>query len=161
AQTPPSDAWLESARAHDWASDLDGLGLLDGTATGSGEFTSARTPPWWRTTVAEHWSPGCRAAAHSLHRLAEGVDDYVDCLEFPGMHESPPCPSPQQLFGEMSPMQALWAAQDLPSVSVHDRHALIRQLYWRDFSWHLTYHIPRLDSVTIQSEFAHLPSEDD
>src|SRR5699024_3318228 len=52
AQTPPSDSWLESARAHDWASDLDGLGLLDGTATGSGDFASARTPPWWRTTVA-------------------------------------------------------------------------------------------------------------
>src|SRR5699024_8262226 len=66
AQTPPSDSWLESARAHDWASDLDGLGLLDGTATGSGDFASARTPPWWRTTVAEHWSPGCRAAAQSL-----------------------------------------------------------------------------------------------
>src|SRR5699024_7064348 len=78
AQTPPSDSWLESARAHDWASDLDGLGLLDGTATGSGDFASARTPPWWQTTVAEHWSPGCRAAAQSLRRLAEGVDDYAD-----------------------------------------------------------------------------------
>jgi deoxyribodipyrimidine photo-lyase len=90
AQTPPSDSWLESARAHDWASDLDGLGLLDGTATGSGEFASARTPPWWRTTVAEHWSPGCRAAAQSLHRLAEGVDDYATPMTSPASPTPPP-----------------------------------------------------------------------
>src|SRR5699024_7993553 len=46
AQTPPTESWLESARAHDWVSDLDGLGLLDGTGTSA----AARTPPWWRTT---------------------------------------------------------------------------------------------------------------
>ena len=161
AQTPPSDSWLESARAHDWASDLDGLGLLDGTATGSGDFASARTPPWWRTTVAEHWSPGCRAAAQSLRRLAEGVDDYADSHDFPGEPDSTSGLSPLLRFGEISPRQALRAAQDLPTVSEDDRHAWIRQLYWREFSWHLTYHIPHLESVPIRSEFAHFPYEDD
>ncbi len=157
AQTPPTESWLESARAHDWVSDLDGIGLLDGTGTSA----AARTPPWWRTTVAEHWSPGCRAAEQSLHRLAEGVDDYADSHDFPGEPDSTSGLSPRLRFGEISPRQALRAAQDLPAVSEDDRQAWIRQLYWREFSWHLTYHIPHIESEPMRSEFAQFPYEDD
>lgn len=160
ARTPPTESWLESARKHDWVSDLDGLGLLDGTGTGSGESASARTPPWWRTTVAEHWSPGCKAA-QSLHRLAERVDDYADSHDFPGEPDSTSGLSPRLRFGEISPRQALRAAQDLPTISEHDRQAWIRQLYWREFSWHLTYHIPDIEFEPMRPEFAHFPYEDD
>src|SRR5699024_3887411 len=155
AQEPLTDSWLESVRAHRWSSDLDGLGLLDGTGTGSGEFASARTPLWWQTTVAEHWSAGCRAAPQSLGRLAEGDDDYADSHDFPGEPDSTSGLSPRLRFGEISPRQALRAAQDLPTVSEDDRHAWIRQLYWREFSWHLTYHIPHIESEPMRPEFAH------
>lgn len=160
-QTAFAAKWMETVRARRWSTDLDGLGLLDGTGTGSGDFASASTPQWWQSTVAEHWSPGCRSAAEQLDRLADGIGNYTDSHDFPADLDSTSRLSPRLRFGEISPRRALQAAQSLPDVSEDDRHAWIRQLYWREFSWHLTYHVPHIESVPIRSEFACFPYEDD
>ncbi|WP_436326041.1 cryptochrome/photolyase family protein [Brevibacterium sp. FAM 27836] len=155
------EARLRSVGAHPWASDLDGLGLLDGTGTGSGDFASARTPQWWATTVAEHWSPGCREAARRLRSLSEGIDDYAEAHDVPADPDSTSGLSPRLRFGELSPRQLLRSAWDVPEVSEDDRHAWIRQLYWREFSWHLAYHLPRVETEPMRPGFAHFPYEDD
>ncbi|WP_209371700.1 cryptochrome/photolyase family protein [Brevibacterium renqingii] len=156
-----SAAWAASVRSRRWATDLDGLGLVDETGTGTDDSTSARTPRWWQTTVAEHWEPGCRAATESLRRLADGIDDYADSHDFPADPDSTSRLSPRLRFGEVSPRQALRTAQDLPEVREDDRHAWVRQLYWREFSWHLTYHIQHIETEPIRSEFTNFPYEDD
>ena len=47
------------------------------------------------------------------------------------------------------------------SLKPEDRAAWIRQLYWREFSWHLTYHYPQIDSAPIRPEFQNFPYEED
>nr|WP_301541223.1 FAD-binding domain-containing protein [Brevibacterium renqingii] len=49
----------------------------------------------------------------------------------------------------------------MPEVREDDRHAWVRQLYWREFSWHLTYHIQHIETEPIRSEFTNFPYEDD
>ena len=68
---------------------------------------------------------------------------------------------PRLRFGELSPRQLLRSAWDVPEVSEDDRHAWIRQLYWREFSWHLAYHLPHVETEPMRPEFAHFPYEDD
>ncbi|WP_181273011.1 cryptochrome/photolyase family protein [Brevibacterium oceani] len=178
-QKPLSDARLKSLSDHDWAKDLDGLGLRDGShplngsrtdsgGTGTdpsgadtGGTTSATVPQWWKSTVAQHWSPGCREAQRQLTGLRESIGGYGDSHDVPGDPDSTSALSPRLRFGELSPRQALAAALDLPDISDDDRYAWIRQLYWREFSWHLAYHLPHVESEPMRPEFARFPYEDD
>ena len=160
-QSPLTEADRKNLDNHSWGRSLDDLGLLDGTDTGSGSFASARTPQWWRTTVAGHWNPGCREAAGELDCLSDGLDGYADSHDVPADPDSTSGLSPRLRFGELSPRQLLAAALDIPEVRDDDRQAWIRQLYWREFSWHLTYHLPAVESEPMRPEFASFPYEDD
>ncbi|WP_193096117.1 cryptochrome/photolyase family protein [Brevibacterium sp. FME17] len=160
-QTPLDPALLESARACSAVTDLDGLGLLEGTGSDSGDFAAAGGPRWWQNTIARHWSPGLRAAASQLEDLGAGIDGYSTTRDVPSDATSTSRLSPRLRFGELSPRQLLHAAQTTTSISADDRAAWIRQLYWREFSWHLTYHYPDIDYTPIRDEFRHFPYEDD
>ncbi|MDN5896892.1 MAG: deoxyribodipyrimidine photo-lyase, partial [Nocardioides sp.] len=145
SQTPLAPALVESARACPAVTDLDGLGLLDGTETGSGDFAAAQGPRWWQDTIACHWSPGARGAGDQLEDLAAGINGYSTTRDVPADATSTSRLSPRLRFGELSPRQLLHAARTTTSVTPEDRAAWIRQLYWREFSWHLTYHYPDID----------------
>ena len=160
-QKPLSDARRKSLDGHPWVRSLESLGLLDGTDTASGDFASARTPQWWRTTVAEHWNPGSREALRKLQELSEAIGDYAESHDVPADPDSTSGLSPRLRFGELSPRQLLAAALDIPEVRDDDRQAWIRQLYWREFSWHLAYHLPGVESEPMRPEFASFPYEDD
>jgi deoxyribodipyrimidine photo-lyase len=160
-QTPLSDKRRKSMHGHDWASDLDDLGLHDGTNTGSGGTASAKVPQWWKSTVAKHWSPGCGEAQRQLRSLHDSIDGYGESHDVLGDPDSTSALSPRLRFGELSPRQALAAALDLPEVSDGDRYAWIRQLYWREFSWHLTFHLPHIETEPMRPEFVRFPYEDD
>ncbi|WP_166973369.1 cryptochrome/photolyase family protein [Brevibacterium atlanticum] len=160
-QTPPSEALTTTINDHDWAKDLDDLGLRDGTDTDTGGATSATVPQWWTSTVANHWTPGCREAQRQLRDLGDSIDGYGDSHDVPGDPDSTSALSPRLRFGELSPRQALAAALDLPEISDDDRYAWIRQLYWREFSWHLAYHLPHVETEPMRPEFARFPYEDD
>src|SRR5699024_4411825 len=113
-QSPLTEADRKNLDNHSWGRSLDDLGLLDGTDTGSGSFASARTPQWWRTTVAGHWNPGCREAARELACLSDGLDGYADSHDVPADPDSTSGLSPRLRFGELSPRQLLAAALDIP-----------------------------------------------
>ncbi|WCE39393.1 deoxyribodipyrimidine photo-lyase [Brevibacterium sp. BDJS002] len=160
-QSPIDRSLVESARDCTAVTDLDGLGLLDGTGTGSGHFAAVHGPRWWQDTIACHWLPGTRAAADQLDDLAVGIDGYSSTRDVPSDANSTSRLSPRLRFGELSPRQLLHAAQTTRSVTPDDRAAWVRQLYWREFSWHLTYHYPDIDYTPIRREFRNFPYEDD
>ncbi len=117
--------------------------------------------PWWTDTVAAHWAPGVVAAAEALDRLGERIDGYAEDRGVPGDPQGTSALSPRLRFGEVSPRQLLAAVADLTDVGAADRQAWVRQLYWREFAWHLTHHVPDLDWRPMRPEFAHFPYEDD
>ncbi|MBM6589198.1 deoxyribodipyrimidine photo-lyase [Brevibacterium sp. RIT 803] len=141
--------------------DLDGVGLLDGTETGFGDLAATTGPRWWQNTVAHHWSPGLRAAADQLDDLSASIDGYSTSRDVPSDARSTSRLSPRLRHGELSPRQLLHAARRADSITQEDRAAWIRQLYWREFSWHLTYHYPEIDSAPIRPEFQVFPYEED
>lgn len=141
--------------------DLDALGLLDGTGTGQGESAAARTPRWWADTVARHWAPGCAAALDELGNLSHAVDGYTDTRDLPADRHGTTRLSPRLRHGELSPRQLLQAVAQDPHLPDDDREAWVRQLYWREFAWHLTYHHPGVESRPMRPEFEVFPYEPD
>ncbi|GAA1865302.1 cryptochrome/photolyase family protein [Brevibacterium marinum] len=156
-----STGLIDSAQACAAVTDLDGLGLLDGTGTGSGVFAAADGPRWWQDTISRHWTPGLRGAAAALEDLHAGIDGYSTAHDIPADGASTSRLSPRLRHGELSPRQLLRAAQTAEGITVDDRTSWIRQLYWREFSWHLAYHHPDIDAWPIRPEFNDFPYDDD
>ena len=129
----------------------------DGSLTSLADLALLDTSPrWWADTVAEHWTPGESAALEELDAVEVGVGGYADTRDVPGDRESTSLLSPRLRSGEVSPRQVL-AAAEAADVADEDRAAFVRQLYWRDFSWSLTYHHPDLDWVPLRPEFRLFP----
>ncbi|MFF8894864.1 cryptochrome/photolyase family protein [Brevibacterium casei] len=153
------------SRAH-LVGSVDDLGLLSpasGPADGDSSTEGSNTSPfpWWKDTIAEHWTPGCVAAEEEVDDLGARVDGYAEDRDRPGDPDGTSRLSPRLRFGEVSPRQLLAAVTALPDVGASDREAWVRQLYWREFAWHLTFHVPDLDWRPMRPEFADFPYEDD
>lgn len=128
---------------------LSGLELLD------------RRPEWWRETVAQHWEPGEAAALAALEDLAPSIAGYATSRDALADPEATSGMSPRLRCGEVSPRQLLHASNALEDVTGEDRRTWQRQLYWREFSWHLTYHHPGLDRAPLRGEWDHFPYSPD
>lgn len=130
---------------------LEALGLLD----------TPDTPPWWRDTLARHWEPGCVEAARRLEEMGAGVDGYAQSRDIPGDELSTSRMSPRLRFGEVSPRQLVQAAREDGDLTEADREAWLRQVYWREFSWSLRYHVEDLEREPMRRQFRHFPYEPD
>lgn len=162
-QTAPGglDERIEGLVSDGVLRDLDSLGLLDGTGTGEGEFASADTPRWWQDTVAEHWTPGCAAATEQLVELGRAVDGYTDTHDLPADPHGTARVSPRLRHGELSPRQLLQAVAEETDLAEVDREAWVRQIFWREFCWNLTYHHDSVERVPMRPEFEQFPYESD
>ncbi|MGO2863214.1 MAG: cryptochrome/photolyase family protein [Brevibacterium sp.] len=144
------------------------LGLLDRAVPAGGAVpeidsrtSSSPRPAWWETTLARHWAPGCASAQAALESLGAGITDYGTERDLPGRVEGTSRMSPRLRFGEISPRQLFAEVGAMAEVGDDDREAWVRQLYWREFSWHLTFHLPDLDWQPIRPEFANFPYQRD
>ena len=118
-------------------------------------------PAWWRDTIAQHWEPGEDAAHKALEDLQPRINRYTTSRDMLGDPESTSRLSPRLRCGEVSPRQLLHASNALTDVAAADRLAWQRQLYWREFSWHLTYHHPGLETAPLRRQFERFPYSPD
>jgi deoxyribodipyrimidine photo-lyase len=111
--------------------------------------------PAWDDGFWNHWQPGEQGARA---RLAECIDVLLD--GYIAQRNRPDVDGTSRLsahlhFGEISPrriVQALQAAQhDARSLASADGY--IRELGWRDFSYHLLYHFPHTTSANLNPRF--------
>ncbi len=128
--------------------DIDELGLLP-------------AGPDWAGGLREAWTPGEIGASERLDAACAIAGDYDDHRDRPDL-EGTSRLSPHLHFGELSPRQ-VW--HDVRSATAASRQkgadALLRQLYWRDFSTYLLYHFPRLPDEPLREEFRQFPWTDD
>jgi deoxyribodipyrimidine photo-lyase len=144
-----------------------------------------RTITWWRGTVRSErlarwaleprhpdWAEGLRAAwapgeRHALERLTEFIDGALD--EYATRRDRPDIDGTSRLsahlrFGEISP-RLIWAevsnAAALGRVNEKAAWAYLRELAWREFSWHLLAHFPTLAVDNFRPRFDAFPWRDD
>ena len=117
------------------------------------------TAPDWASGLREAWQPGEAGARSRLERfLGERASGYAEGREFPA-DEGTGRLSPHLHFGEVGPRQV---AATLGAVEPGSgAGAFLRQIGWREFSHHLLYHNPDMDSVNLQRGFDPMPWRDD
>ena len=117
-------------------------------------FKSSR----WGQGLEKTWQPGEKGAWKRLNRfLEEGIEAYARKRDYPSENGTSHL-SPCLHWGELSPTQ-IWH-QALLS---HGEEALpfLRQLGWREFSYHLLYHFPQLPSKPLRASFVRFSWEVD
>jgi deoxyribodipyrimidine photo-lyase len=120
--------------------------------------------PDWARGLAETWTPGEHGALARLDGFLEaGLGGYAEARELPGVIGTSRL-SAHLHFGEIGPRQ-VWAA-----VEQHARagrgagrgaEAFLRELGWREFSYHLLASHPELPSRPLRPEFERFPWRED
>ena len=115
------------------------------------------TGPDWSGGLRETWNPG---EANARTRLSDFLDDamrsYADRRDRPDIAGTSRL-SPHLHFGEISPHRCWHAAQariDAAPDAAKGGRSFLRELSWREFSYHLLFHWPSLPEVPFQEKFA-------
>jgi deoxyribodipyrimidine photo-lyase len=144
----PAPADVKTTLAGLEPGDIDELGLLP-------------KAPDWAGGLRETWRPVEDGAFERLQAACEIAAHYDENRDRPDL-EGTSRLSPHLHFGELSPRQ-VWhdIRSATPSSGQKGADALLRQLYWRDFSTYLLYHFPRLPDEPLRAEFKEFPWTDD
>lgn len=112
----------------------------------------------WSVGLQRSWQPGEVGAIRQFDRfLGRGVTDYTkdrDNLDFDGTSRL----SPHLHFGELSVAQ-VWSkvSENFGGDTRLNVDGYLRQLLWREFSYHLLMHWPDLPSQPIRREYVDFP----
>jgi len=110
----------------------------------------------WDRQFRELWRPGETGAQERLRLfLIDRLRTYAADRDRPDL-DGVSRLSPHLHFGEISPRQVWHAAHGLPGAD-----AFLRQLVWREFSYHLLHHFPHTPSEPLRSVFAAFPWQTD
>ncbi|MEX0821333.1 MAG: deoxyribodipyrimidine photo-lyase [Rhodothermales bacterium] len=117
----------------------------------------------WDAGLHAHWTPGEEAG---LDRLEAFIDadllDYETVRDRPDLHATSQL-SPYLAHGDVG-IREVWARVDdwvQNGVMRAAADAFLRQLAWREFSYHLLYHYPETTSEPLKSKFKDFEWVDD
>lgn len=116
--------------------------------------------PDWAKRFAPLWQPGEAGAWQSVERLIDGpLANYGELRNRPGIDGTSRL-SPHLAFGEISPRQ-LWhqltAAAAADPALQKGAESWLRELAWREFSYHLMHHWPSMTERALRQEFRAFP----
>ena len=106
--------------------------------------------PDWGSKMSPHWTIGSKGAAKALAQFLDGpVSGYPDDRNRPDKEDGTSKLSPHLAFGEISPKQ-IWQAckNDLETA-----RKFLAEIGWREFSYVLLYHNPKLASENFKPAF--------
>ena len=117
--------------------------------------------PDWSTGFDLDWTPGAIGAQERLSAFLNGpVSTYSDDRDRPDLATGTSGLSPHLAFGEISPAQIWRATQTrMAAGTVTEREGLkfLSELVWRDFSYVLLFHNPRLAVENYKTDFDLMP----
>src|SRR5579883_3083045 len=117
--------------------------------------------PDWAAGLRECWTVGEASARNRLrHFTGSLLEAYCNGRERPAENGTSKL-SPHLAFGEISPRQ-VWNAVSAASAAAAPgadaaAEAYLRQLAWREFSYHLLFHFPGLPDKPLRPEFDVFP----
>jgi deoxyribodipyrimidine photo-lyase len=116
--------------------------------------------PDWAGGLRNAWTPGEPAAQKRLDEFMQGsLSAYSDDRNRPDHHSTSRL-SPHLHFGEISPARCWHAAQACAArdpKSDKGCERFLKELVWREFSYHLLFHWPTLPERPWRSEFERFP----
>jgi deoxyribodipyrimidine photo-lyase len=144
ARIAAPEAWPASERLEDWQ--------------------LRPTKPDWAAGLRAHWRPGAAPAVDRLDQfLDDGLSDYGADRDRPD-RDGTSALSPHLHFGELGPRQ-VWQrtrhAVDAEGGSEQGAATYLRELLWREFSYHLLHHWPELPTQPFNPAFARFPWRED
>ena len=120
--------------------------------------------PNWAEAFGDYWQPG-EAGAHM--KLADFINLHLQgysTSRYEPAKDTTSKLSPHLHFGEISPWQiwrAIETAQLDPHCDLKSVERFLSELGWREFSYHLLYHVPSLPSANFKSDFDAFPWKND
>jgi deoxyribodipyrimidine photo-lyase len=121
------------------------------------------TKPDWAGGLRPTWRPGEAAARARLESFIEnGLARYADDrsqLDGRGDGDTTSRLSPYLHFGEISPNQVWHAVSH--ATARRGGAAYLRELLWREFSYHLLFHFPAMTTEPLRAEFKNFPWRND
>ena len=108
----------------------------------------------WHRSLLAHWQIGEIAAQHRLEAFCENsLASYREGRDFPALDATSRL-SPHLHFGEVSPHQ-VWHRIENAAMNVTGDGPphYLREIAWREFSYHLLYHFPRLPEANFNTRF--------
>ncbi len=118
--------------------------------------------PNWAAGFESHWQPGEEGARQRLvHFIESGLKNYSTARDFPAQQVTSRL-SPHLHFGEISPAQC-WLAVRAAATGGTDAASekFLKEVLWRDFSWHLLHHFPHIPEKSFKPEYDKFPWRDD
>jgi len=109
----------------------------------------------WAAGFTPLWTPGERGAQTRLDEAVEKSASYGDERDRPDL-EGTTRLSPHMHFGEVSVREAYHRL-----IHAKNSEPLVRQLYWREFSYHLLMENPTMPEHPLRDEFEHFPWVED
>jgi len=113
-------------------------------------FELLPTSPDWAKKMIPHWKIGSEGAKIALKEFLKGpVTDYPEDRNRPDKEDGTSRLSPHLAFGEISPKQIWHACKD----NVGTAQKFLAELGWREFSYVLLFHNPKLASENFKAAF--------
>lgn len=119
----------------------------------------------WADGIRKTWKPGSRGAEENLNRfIEESLDRYSVERDRPDRLGTSRL-SPHLYFGEISPRHIMHAVLDYVQPKnregAQSAWTFIRQLAWREFSYHLLFHFPFTGDQPLNAAFSNFPWRED
>lgn len=114
----------------------------------------------WAKDMAEEWDHGTEAALERLDGFLDGAaTTYSKDRDRPGIDGTSKM-SPYLTFGEISP-RMIWARTKAHiaknAVAEKGAQKFLSEVGWREFSWHLLYNFPEMQTKPMRDNFADFP----
>jgi len=108
----------------------------------------------WADGMRSTWQPGEIGAQLQLTHMLDGhVEPYAQERDFPDRNGTSRL-SPHLHFGEIGSRQI---RREVQSRYGQIGQAFLRQLFWREFAYHLLYHFPHTATEPLRPEFSRFP----
>lgn len=117
------------------------------------------TNPNWASEFVNYWQVGEQAAQKKISQFVrQKLSSYSRGRDFPDQ-QGTSLMSPHLHFGEISPVQIWHAAQQAASATKNTAglDVYLSEIGWREFSYHLLYHFPKLPKNNFRAEFDAFP----
>ncbi|KRG43945.1 deoxyribodipyrimidine photolyase [Stenotrophomonas pictorum JCM 9942] len=108
----------------------------------------------WDAGFWERWQPGEAGAQQTLEVFTDGaLNGYCEQRDLPD-RVGTSLISPHLHFGEIAPWRIAHVLQGIRSAGRNaDIDGYLRQLGWREFSWHLLHHFPQTSDANLNPRF--------